>query len=188
MKRLLSATVLLTVAGLSCIIAAYFCHFYYTLYRDTSTRLEQNVDSRINGLQQEVDRLAEQKHFTTIRAEGVILTSEGDTNHPASDHATNPGEYQLSYGKGGWHISRELRLPAGSLSLHEFDITLSPAGTRVLDAWVSPPGQPGALALFETLSARANEGTNSFKLAVRAKPGPSTNYSFTVIVLRDTSE
>ena len=187
MKRILPFAVVLTVAGVCCIVSAYFCHFYYTLYRHASTELEQSVDSRITSLQYEVELLAKQKHFTPIRAHGVISTTDKEADHCAGEPTTDPGHYQLGYSKSGWVVCPELRVPAGSVSRHEFDITLSPPTMRVMDAWVTPPGQPEALAFFETFSVRPNEGTNSLKLTVRAKPGVSIKHPFTMVVLRDTA-
>ena len=96
-------------------------------------------------------------------------------------------EYQLGQSKMGWLISPEVRLPVGSTALQEFKITLWPPGTRVMDAWVSPPGQPEAFAAFETFAVRPDEGTNSLTLRVRARPGASVKHEFTVVVLRDSA-
>jgi len=88
----------------------------------------------------------------------------------------------------GWIVQPELRLPAGSTALQEFKISLWPPGTRVMDAWISPPAQPDAVAAFETLAVRPDEGTNSLTLTVRAKPGVSMKHEFTVVVLRDSND
>jgi hypothetical protein len=54
--------------GVSCVTAAYFCHFYYTLY------LRQvNLDARIDGLQQEMAQLKKERHFKPIRAKGCHI-------------------------------------------------------------------------------------------------------------------
>jgi hypothetical protein len=187
-KRILPFAIVLTAAGVCCIVAAYFCHFYYTLYRHASTDLEQSVDSRIKGLQDEVERLTRQKHFTSIRVRGVISTTDREADHWAGEITPDPGRYQLGYSKSGWVICPELRVPAGSVSEHRFEIALSPSSTRVIDAWISPPGQPEVLALFETFSVRPNEGTNSLTLTVRTKPGVSIKHPFSIVVLRDTAE
>ena len=176
----------LTVAGICCIVAAYFCHFYYTLYRHASTELEANVDSRVGELQYAVEQLAKQKHFAPIRASGVISTSDREAEHWPGEPTLEPGTYQLGLSKSGWVVCHELRIPAGSVTQHEFDITLTPPDTRVMDAWVSPPGEPEALAMFEKFSASPNEGTNSVRLTVRAKPGVSVKHRFTMVVVRDT--
>ena len=62
MKRILPITVALTVAGVCCVAAAYFCHFYYTLYQQTRTELQVSMDAQIESLRQEVSRLARQRH------------------------------------------------------------------------------------------------------------------------------
>ena len=45
MRKIILLNVVLTAAGVCCVVAVYFCHFYYTLYQNTVTELE----SRING-------------------------------------------------------------------------------------------------------------------------------------------
>jgi hypothetical protein len=186
-KRILPVAIAVTAAGVCCIIAAYFCHFYYTLYRQASTNLEQSVDSRIKQLQWDVEHLAKQRHFRPIRARVFISTTD---KQPVDwlGAGTNPSEYQLGQSKMGWIIQPELRLPAGSTALQEFKINLWPLGTRVMDAWISPPGQPEAVAAFETFTVRPDEGTNSLTLTVRAKPGVSVKHEFTVVVLRDSND
>jgi hypothetical protein len=185
-KRILLVAIALTVAGVCCIIAADLCHFYYTLYRHASTELEQSVDSRIKQLQWDVERLAKQKHFRPIRVRLFISTTD---QQPVDwvGAGTSPGQYQLGQSKMGWIIQPELRLPAGSAALQEFKINLWPPGTRVMDAWITPPAQPEAVAEFETFTIHPDEGTNSLTIAVRAKSGASIKHEFTVVVLRDSA-
>jgi hypothetical protein len=76
-------------------------------------------------------------------------------------------------------------MESGSAALQEFRISLWPTNTRVMDAWISPPGEPEALAAFETFYVSPDEGTNSLTLRVRAKPKVSVRHEFTVMVLRD---
>lgn len=186
MKNLLPVAIAITVSGVCCIIAAYFCHFYYTLYRRASTELQQSVDSRIRDLQQEVDRLAKQKHFRPIRARVFISTTDLQPDNLLGAGTNNPSEFQLGFSKMGWVILPELRLPAWSPGFQEFRITLQPPGTRVMDAWVSPPGLAEGLAAFETFAILPDEGTNSLTLRVRAKPGASLRREFTIVVLTDS--
>jgi hypothetical protein len=186
-KRILPVAIALTFAGVSCIIAGYFCHFYYTLYRHASTDLEQTVDSRIKQLHWDVERLAKQRHFRPIRARLFISTTDQQFVEWLGA-GTSPGQYQLGQSKMGWIIQPELRLPAGSTALQEFKINLWPPGTRAMDAWISPPGQPEAVAAFETFTVHPDEGTNSLTLTVRAKPGVSVKHEFTVVVLRDSND
>ncbi len=185
MKKLLPITVALTVAGVCCIVAAYFCHFYYTLYQQTHTELQVSMDAQIESLRQEVTRLAKQKHFKPIRARAWISTTDLQPNESLG-YTTNA--FTLGQSKMGWVITPELRLKSGTTDLHEFKICLWPTNTRVMDAWISPPGQPEALASFDTLAVIPDEGTNSMTLRVRAKPRTSVRYEFTVVVLRDCAE
>ena len=187
MKRILPVAIAITLAGVCCIVAAYFCHFYYTLYRNAPTDLEQTVDSRIKQLQWDVERLAKQKHFRPIRARLFISTTDKE---PVDWLGTGTGTsaYQLGQSKMGWIVQPELRLPTGSTALQEFKISLWPPGTRVIDAWISPPAQPDAVAAFETFAVRPDEGTNSLTVTVRAKPGVSVKHEFTIVVLRDSND
>ncbi len=187
MKRTLPIAVAVTVAGVCCIIAAYFCHFYYTLYRQASTDLERSVDSRIKQVQWDMERLAKQRHFRAIRARAVISTTDKQPEQWFGTQTNSPSQYQLGQSKMGWIISPELRLPAGSTDLQEFRVTLWPASTQVLDAWISPPAQPDAAAAFDTFVVRPDEGTNALTIKVRAKPGISVKHEFTVVVLRDSN-
>jgi hypothetical protein len=180
-KRMLPITVAL--AGSCCIVAAYFCHFYYTLYQQTHTELQVNMDGQIDSLRQEVARLARQKHFRPIRARGWLSTSD---LQPDESHGYTTNTITLGQSKTGWVITPELRLRSGSPDLQEFKIRLWPTNTRVMDAWISPPGQPEILAVFDTFSISPDEGTNSLTLRVRAKPGTSARCDFTVVVLRDS--
>jgi hypothetical protein len=174
-----------TIAGVCCISAAYFCHFYYTLYQQTHAELEVNMEIQIDSLRREVARLANQKHFHPIRARAWISTTDLQPDEKLG-YATN--KLTLGQSKAGWVITPELRIESGSSALHEFTIDLWPTNTRVMDAWISPPGQPGSLAPFDTLTVSPDEGTNSITLKVQAKPGTSGRHEFTVIVLRDCEE
>lgn len=188
MKRVLPLAIALTVAGVCCIVAAYFCHFYYTLYRNASTQLEQSVDSRIKELQFEVQRLAKQRHFAPMRVRAVISTTDQEAGHWGGEPASKPGEYQAANSKTGWWVSPELRVPAGSTARQEYEISLSPSNTRIIDAWISPPGEPEVLRSFSTFSVCPNEGTNSLHLIVCAKPDLSIRHEFTIVVVRDSDD
>ena len=185
-KRMLPLAIALAVAGVCCVVAACFCHFYYTLYRHASTELERSVDGRISQLQGDVERLAGQKHFSPIRARLFISTTDRPEDDFFGPGTNRPSEYDLGNSKDGWVILPELRLPAGSAALREFRITLHPTGTRVMDAWITPPAQPEAVAAFETFAIRPDEGTNSLTLTVRPKRGASVKQECTVVVLRDS--
>lgn len=182
MKRIIPPALLLTFAGVCCIITAYYCHFYYTLYQENRGDLQLHVDNQISELRQQLGDLAKQRHFSVIRAWGVISTTDlpGDES---LGYLTNPPT--LGFSKDGWMIEPELRLDSGSNYFHEYRITLWPTNTRVLDAWVSPPGDPEANSAFETFSILPDEGTNSLTLRVLASRKTSVRHKFTVVVLRD---
>jgi hypothetical protein len=187
-KRILPVAVALTGTGVCCIIAAYFCHFYYTLYRHASTDLEQSVDSQIKELRWEVERLAKQKHFRPIRARLFVSTTDKQPDDWLVPSTNSPSEYHLGQSKMGWIVQPEVRLRAGSTALQEFKIALWPPGMRVMDAWISPPAQGDAVAAFERFAVCPDEGTNSLTLTVRMKPGVSVKHEFTVVVLRDSND
>src|SRR5258708_26598944 len=64
----------LTIAGISCVVAAYFCHFYYTRYQGAVTELE----SRINGFDSRLATLEAHKsrELTPIHVWGAISTTD----------------------------------------------------------------------------------------------------------------
>jgi hypothetical protein len=185
MKRILPVAAALTLAGVCCILAAYFCHFYYTLYQQTHTELQVNLDVQIDSLRREIARLANQKHFHPIRARGWISTTDVQSDETFGYTTNQP---TLGQSKAGWVITPELRIERGSTALHEFRIDLRPANTRVMDAWISPPGQPEVRAAFDTFTVSPDEGTNSITLKVQGKPRTSGRYEFTIVVLRDCEE
>src|SRR5947199_6141790 len=57
MKKLIPAAIAATIAGICCIIAAYFCHFYYMLYRHT----EIDLGRQLNSFDQRLSRLEAHK-------------------------------------------------------------------------------------------------------------------------------
>ena len=120
-----------------------------------------------------------------VRARGWISTTD---LQPNESHGYTTNELTLGQSKGGWVITPELRLESGSTHTQEFRITLWPTNTRVMDAWVSPPESPEALAAFHTFAVTPDEGTNSITLNVRAKPNTSVRHEFTIVVLRDCAE
>jgi hypothetical protein len=185
MKRILPVTVALTVAGVCCTVATYYCHFYYTLYQQTHTELQVNMDTQIASLRQEVARLAKQKHFKPIRARGWISTTD---LLPDESHGYTTNNFSLGQSKGGWEITPELRLESGATELHDFRIFLWPTNTRVMDAWISPPEHPEAVAAFYKFAVVPDEGTNSITLRVKGKPKTSVRHEFTVVILRDCEE
>jgi hypothetical protein len=141
------------------------------------------LDSRIDTLEQEVARLAKQRHFRPIRAQGWISTTDLQPNEKLGYVTNRP---TLGPSKLGWLITPELRLESGSTAVQEFRISLWPTSARVMDAWISPPQQPEDLAAFETFSVCPDAGTNSLTLRVRLKPNTSVMHQFTVVVLRDS--
>jgi|ERR1051326_50979 hypothetical protein len=66
--------VALTVAGVCCVLAAYFGHFYYVRYQTTVTE----VESRINGFDSRLAILEGHKsrELTPVRVWAVISTSD----------------------------------------------------------------------------------------------------------------
>ena len=118
---MLPITVALALAGICCIVAAYFCHFYYTLYQQTHTELQVNMDGQIDSLRQEVARLARQKHFRPIRARGWLSTTD---LQPDESHGYTTNTITLGQSKTGWVIAPELRLRSGSTDLQEYKIRL----------------------------------------------------------------
>ena len=74
MKRILTLTTALTIAGVCCVIAAFFCQFYYSRYESTVT----DVESHLNSFDMRLATLEGHKsrELTPVRVWAVISTSD----------------------------------------------------------------------------------------------------------------
>src|SRR5512133_1206454 len=80
MKKIAPPILVLTVSGVCCVVAAYFCHFYYTRYQSTVTELE----SRVNSFDMRLATLEGHKsrELTPVHVWGIISTAD----RPEDEH------------------------------------------------------------------------------------------------------
>jgi len=177
--------VALTVADVCCVVAAYFCHFYYSLYRDAVTHLEWRMavfDMRLAELEAHKSR-----QLTPVHIWGVISTAD----QPADEHTLSYSSsekrpdnfFEAINAKGGPLIRPELRLPTGSSTNFEFDIQMEDQFGSVADAWLSHGEPYQELAAFEQFRVYCPNRTNIVRLNARPKPGASIKMRFDIVVL-----
>jgi hypothetical protein len=181
----LSAFVALTIAGVCLLVAAYFCHFYYTPHQSTVTALE----SRINSFDTRLATLEGHKsrELTPVRVWAVISTSD----RPADEHVRfyltsdkHPADFfQAINAKGGPLVRPELRLPAGSTTNCVYDIQVESQFGIVVDAWLSHAEPYQDLAAFDEFRVNSPNRTNIVRLIARPKPGASVQMRFDILVL-----
>lgn len=184
MKKAISF-VALTVAGVCCVVAAYFCHFYYTRYHDAVAGLE----SEINSFDMRLARLEAHKsrQLTPVHVWGMISTAD----QPADEHLLgyassekHPDNFFEAIGaKDGPLIRPELRLPVGSTTNYEFDIQIEDRFGIVADAWLSHGEPYRDLAAFEQFRVYCPNGTNIVRLIARPKLDASIKMRFDIVVL-----
>lgn len=181
MKRIIPIAVAVLIVGLCLLVAAYFCHYYYTLNQYTALQLKGMLESRIDSLEGRAGRLEAHKprHLIPIRLFGQISTTDEELSVADSQ------QFHLQNSKGGRSIVPELRLPATSTSEHEFEIHVSSDIGTVVDGWLSHAEPYDDLAAFVKLDVYRG-GTNSFRLVVQTKPGSRINMRFTLVVLRSS--
>lgn len=175
----------LTVAGVCCVVAAYFCQFYYSRYHDAVTKLE----SRINSFDTRLATLESHKsrELTPVHIWGMIST----TDHPTDEHMQfylssekHPDNFFEAIGaKGGPLIRPELRLPFGSTTNCDYDLHIEGQFGDAVDAWLSHAEPYQDLAAFEQFRLYCPNGTNVVRLLVRPKPGVSIKMRFDIVVL-----
>src|SRR5205809_5313277 len=103
----------LTVTGVCLVVAAYFCHFYYSRYQSTVTDLE----SRINSFDMRLSALEGHKArtLTPVRVWAVISTADKPPDDAVRFHLSSekhPDDFfEAINAKGGPLVRPELRLP-----------------------------------------------------------------------------
>jgi hypothetical protein len=173
----------LAVAGVCCIVAAYFCHFYYTRYQAVVTELERRID----GFDMRLARLEgyKPKHMIPSYASGEISTSDRQASDLFRFREGDDKRFKLLIGKGDW-IAPEFRIPAGSTNRLEFDIHYDDSGNNaVVGAWLSHAEPYQDLALFDEFRAYRPSNTNVIRLAVQLKLGASIKTRFTLVILHE---
>jgi hypothetical protein len=175
----------LTAAGVCLIVSAYFCQFYYSRYRDVTSRLEGSVS--YFGERLAILEAHKSRELTPVHVRGWISTAD----QPAEEHllgwatvGKHPADFfEATDAKGGPHIRPELRLPIGATTNCQFDIHIHGEFGIVVDAWLSH-GEPYVdLAKFEEFRVWCPNGTNIVRLIARPKPGASVKMVFEFVVL-----
>ena len=169
----------LAVAGVCCIVAAYFCQFYYSRYKTVVTELE----NRINGFDERLARLEryKPKHLIPSYAPAQISTTDHPSENSMRWEAGDTNEFRLILGKGDW-IAPEFRIPAGTTNRQEFDIHYDNA---LVGAWLSHVEPYQDLAMFDEFRAYRPSNTNVIRLIVQPKPGASFKLRFTLVILHE---
>ena len=184
MKRTLILIVALTIAGICCVVAAYFSHFYYHRYQTAVTKLESLVssfDTRLSILEAHKAR-----ELRPVRVWGVIST----TDRPSDDYLAGlPApelpelRYQVVGSKEGTFIRPELRLRAGSATNFLYEIEIEKPFGPVADVWLSHAAPYQDLAAFEEFRLYSSNKTNIVRLIARLKSGASVQMRFDMVVL-----
>ena len=181
MKKLIPAAIAATIAGICCIIAAYFCHFYYMLYRHTETDLGR----QLNSFDQRLSRLEAHKarNLASVDFWGEISsTDQLEKTLWSSGASTNKDHFETSIGKGN-QIYPTIRIPVGSVEKHEYSVHISEQAGHVVDAWFSQAEPYRDLAAFDQFHVYRADGTNTLKLIAQLRTNSSINMRFKIVVL-----
>lgn len=184
MKKFIPLVLALTISGVCCVVAAYFCHYYYTLHENTVTGVESHLssfDMRLATLEAHKSR-----ELTPVHVWGLISTTDRPEDHHMLLHLSQE-ERRNSYfeavgAKGGPLIRPELRVPAGSVTNCEYDIQMKDFGV-VTAVWLSQAEPYQDLASFDFLHAYCPNKTNVVRLVARLKPGASVQMRFHLVLL-----
>jgi hypothetical protein len=184
MKKTVSF-VALTVAGICCLVAAYFCQFYYSRYHNAVTGLESRIDSfdmRLATLEGHKSR-----ELTPVHVWGVISTTDQPVDEGMrfylSSENKGDGFFEIINAKGGPLVRPEFRLAANSTTNSEFDIHIESQFGPVVDAWLSHAEPYQDLAAVDQFRLYCPNNTNIVKLIARVKPGASVKMRFDMVVL-----
>ena len=184
MKKAISF-VALTIAGVCIVVAAYFCHFYYSRYQSVVTGLESRIssfDMRLATLEGHKSR-----ELTPVRVWAVISTSDKPADegirfyHSSEKHPDD--FFEAINAKGGPLVRPEFRLPAGAITNCVYDIQVDGQFGIVADAWLSHAEPYQDLAAFDEFRVYSPNRTNIVRLIVRPKPGASVQMRFDILIL-----
>ena len=166
-------------------VAAYFCQFYYTRYRNTVTELEYRItsfDTRLGTLEAHKSR-----ELTPVHVWGVISTAdrqEDEHLHFYLSSEKHPeGYFEAINAKGGPLIRPEFRLPAGATTNCEYDIQIESQFGNIADAWLSHAEPYQDLGRFEEFRVRPSGRTNVVRLIVRPQQNASVQMRFDLVLL-----
>ncbi len=185
MRKVIPLAVALTIAGVCCVVAAYFCHFYYTRYQGTVTELE----SRINGFDMRLATLEAHKsrELTPVHVWGVISTTDRPTDENMLSYLSSEQHpqnfFEMINAKGGPLIRPEIRLPAGSTTNYQYEIRVESQFGVVADVCLSHAEPYENLAAFEEFRVYCLNRTNIVRLIARPRRNASIQMRFDIVVL-----
>jgi hypothetical protein len=177
--------------GVCCIMAAYYCHFKYSLYQGTKTRWQSDLDGLDSRIQQMEWRMRRLEAHKVRNLKPFHLSCEISTTDQPAFGSLNPmpantnGIFAARHGKCS-SVEPEFRLPAGATNEFEFDIDIPEYFGSPVDAWLSHAGAYQDLAAFDVFHVyrafRAGE-TNKVKLIAQVKTNSSVKMRFDIVVL-----
>jgi len=185
MKRVIPLVLALTITGVCCVVAAYFCNFYYTRYQSAVTELE----SRINAFDMRLATLEAHKsrELTPVHVWGIISTADRAADEQMHFYLSSErhpdGFFEAINAKGGPLIRPELRLPVGSKTNCEYDIQIESQFGIVADAWLSHAEPYRDLAAFDEFRIYCPPKTNIVRLIARPRGDASVQMRFDLVLL-----
>lgn len=188
MKRLTPIIITVAVAGVCCVVAAFFSFYYYNLHLHTALQVRGEMEWKVDDLGARLAKLEADKprHLIPFHARGRIST----TNIPRSDSVTNLSPVSVNYelrvvtGKMN-SIVPEIRIPKGSTAVHKFKVAVGPEKGSVVSAWTSLEEPFGNMTDFEQFHIFRNE-TNALELVIQLRPDVSVDMGFGIVVLRES--
>src|ERR1700692_3461690 len=152
MKRIAATTLIVSIAVVCCVVAAFFSMYFYTLHM-FDEKARPGLEAKFQELKYRVKYL--ESHNPGDRVPLHVWGEISTTDHPsqiamvmASGNDGTNVTYSASMSKG-MNISPDFRLGAGSTAKQEFDIHVDSQLGTVADAWLSE-GEPYTdLAAFE---------------------------------------
>jgi hypothetical protein len=175
--------VAILIAGACCAVTGYLSHSEYIRAQAATAQLQQYVgglDARLTGLEAHKAR-----ELTPIRVWGMISTTDRATNVcflPWENDREPLLEARL-LAKGGGEIRPEIRLPAGSTIICEYDIRFGKEFGVVADAWLTHADPYRDLAEFEQLDVFCQSASNIVRLIARPRSDGSIQMHFHLLVL-----
>ncbi|MDB6066335.1 MAG: hypothetical protein JWR26_2543 [Pedosphaera sp.] len=179
-------TLIVSIAIVCCVVAAFFSMYFYTLHMFDETA-RPGLEAKYQELEYRVKYL--ETHNPGDRIPVHMWGEISTTDHPAQfSMVTESGDggtnviYRASLAKG-MDITPEFRLEAGSTAKQEFDIHVNSQFGTVADAWLSR-GEPYTdLAAFDEFHAYCPNRTNVVRLVVQPKAGASIKMRFDLTIL-----
>jgi hypothetical protein len=173
-----------TLAGICCLVVAYFCHFYYFRYKgDMAAR----VEGSLNNFEMRLSRLEAHKarELVPVSIRGQISTSDrqADTLFGPTMSENDSDNFVAVIDAKMPRIIPELRLPSGSTTNHDYAIRIKGEFGTVASAWLSHAESYQDLAAFEEFRVYTLNETNLVRIIARPKPGASVQMRFDIVVL-----